>query len=122
MHARHASAVALVAAVIALAGCSNAAVPAGPSVAVNAASVRTGRPNTSPIAHIVIMVQENRSFDNFFATFKGADGATTGYYLKKVNGQYKRTQITLKEQTLAGLDVNHAWKDYTTDYDNGAMD
>jgi phospholipase C len=28
--------------------------------------------------HIVILIQENRTFDNLFATFPGADGAATG--------------------------------------------
>jgi len=30
------------------------------------------------IRHIVIIVKENRTFDNYFGTFPGADGATTG--------------------------------------------
>ncbi len=106
-----------------LAACSGMASPGafphnGAAVAGRAAGARTA----SPIQHVVIMVQENRSFDNLFATFPGADGATTGYYLKKVNGKYKRTEIQLKQQTLAGLDVNHARNDYLTDYDNGGMD
>ena len=32
----------------------------------------------SKIQHIVFIVKENRSFDNYFGTFPGADGATTG--------------------------------------------
>jgi len=32
----------------------------------------------SPIQHVVIVVQENRSFDNLFATFPGANGAKRG--------------------------------------------
>jgi phospholipase C len=32
----------------------------------------------SPIKHVIVVIQENRSFDNFFATFPGADGTTTG--------------------------------------------
>lgn len=35
------------------------------------------------IKHIVLIVQENRSFDDFFATFPGADGATTGRWKKR---------------------------------------
>ena len=32
---------------------------------------------SNPIKHIVIMVKENRTFDDLFGTFPGADGATT---------------------------------------------
>src|SRR5438477_12069674 len=31
----------------------------------------------SPIKHIIIMMKENRTFDNLFGTFPEADGATT---------------------------------------------
>lgn len=34
--------------------------------------------DASVINHVVIMVRENRSFDNYFGRFPGADGATTG--------------------------------------------
>src|SRR5690349_17215994 len=34
--------------------------------------------NTSPIQHIVFIIKENRSFDHYFGTFPGAEGATTG--------------------------------------------
>ena len=71
--------------------------------------------STKYIKHIVILVQENRSFDNFFATFPGADGATSG---KDSNGN----TIPLKPQTLAGLDINHNYATYLTDYDCGKMD
>src|SRR5947209_18686982 len=32
---------------------------------------------SNPIKHIVIMVKENRTFDDLFGTFPGAAGATT---------------------------------------------
>jgi len=37
-----------------------------------------GRDNCQPIEHIVYIVKENRTFDNYFGTFPGADGATSG--------------------------------------------
>jgi phospholipase C len=77
---------------------------------------------SSRITHVVIMIQENRSFDNLFATFPGADGTTFGYYRKKIKGGYARTKIALKKQTLAGLDVNHSYKNFNGDYDDGKMD
>src|SRR5205085_4601010 len=33
---------------------------------------------SDPIKHIVILVKENRTFDNYFGTFPGADGTTSG--------------------------------------------
>jgi len=41
------------------------------------ASGATGT-GSSPIKHVIVVIQENRSFDNFFATFPGANGTTTG--------------------------------------------
>ncbi|HEX4518592.1 MAG TPA: alkaline phosphatase family protein [Gaiellaceae bacterium] len=43
----------------------------GPTVAVARAEVGTG---IHKIRHVVIIMQENRSFDSFFGTFPGADG------------------------------------------------
>ena len=34
-------------------------------------------PNISQIQHIIFIIKENRSFDSFFGTFPGANGATT---------------------------------------------
>ena len=104
-----------------LAACSSPSL-SGSSLPAGFAMENRRPENTSPIKHVVILIQENRSFDNFFATFPGADGSTTGYYLKKVNGKYVRTQVALTETTLGSLDFNHSWSDYTGDYDNGGMD
>jgi phospholipase C len=42
-----------------------------------AANVR-GRNNPTPIQHVIIIMQENRSFDTYFGTFPGADGPPQG--------------------------------------------
>ena len=34
--------------------------------------------STYPIQHVVIIMQENRSFDHYFGTFPGADGIPAG--------------------------------------------
>ena len=68
---------------------------------------------TATISHIVIIVQENRSFDNLFATFPGADGATSGYFLKTVGSQRVPTLTKLVPQPLDfGKDINHASQAY----------
>ena len=67
------------------------------------------------IKHIVLIVQENRSFDNLFATFPGADGATSG---KTHDGK----TLQLKMKNLAGaLDINHDWSTYYAQYNHAKM-
>jgi phospholipase C len=67
------------------------------------------------IKHVVIMIQENRSFNNFFATFPGADGTTYGMMGKK--------RIHLTETNLVWpCDLGHSRNAYLEDYDNGKMD
>ncbi|HWC32363.1 MAG TPA: alkaline phosphatase family protein, partial [Actinomycetota bacterium] len=39
-------------------------------------------PDDAPIEHVIFIVKENRSFDNYFATYPGADGATRGQTLE----------------------------------------
>ncbi len=66
--------------VVSLAGCS-AGAPQGAAMNpgnVVPAAVRPATTVPSPIKHVVIIVQENRSFDNIFAGFPGADTATIG--------------------------------------------
>jgi phospholipase C len=72
--------------------------------------------STKYIKHIVIIVQENRSFDNLFATFPKADGATSG---KTHDGK----TVQLKKKNLAGaLDINHDWPTFYAEYDHAKMD
>ncbi|MGA8796781.1 MAG: alkaline phosphatase family protein, partial [Candidatus Cybelea sp.] len=59
---------------VAFSGCSGASVPGG--AVLPAIHHRTS--SGSPIQHVIIVIQENRSFDDLFATFPNADGATTG--------------------------------------------
>ena len=68
------------------------------------------------ISHVVIVVQENRSFDNLFATFPGADGTTQGLLN---NGDY----VKLKQRNLESeLVLDNSWKAFQVDYDGGKMD
>jgi phospholipase C len=80
---------------------------------------------TSPIKHVVLIVQENRSFDNFFAKFPGAHGATRGKEKIKVNGKYVDRWVNLTAQPLVFKnepDIEHCRAAYLTAYDNGKMD
>ncbi|HEV3195957.1 MAG TPA: alkaline phosphatase family protein [Candidatus Cybelea sp.] len=78
------------------------------------ASEKTG--SIGQIDHIVIIVQENRSFDNLFEGFPHAHSSPTG---KLPNGGTTR----LKPVSLAApYDISHAFQDAKTAYDRGRMD
>jgi len=91
----------------------------------------------SPIKHVIIVIQENRSFDNLFATFPGANGTTTGKLEAvppSLQGQCPypyATSTPLAEKPLAtGNDYEHRYQapdpnrpaGYLVDLDNGLMD
>jgi len=67
------------------------------------------------IQHIVFLIKENRSFDNYFGTFSGADGATTG---KTSSGNVVPLTHT-PDQTP--FDIGHSWKDALIAIDGGTM-
>ena len=57
--------------------------PAAPSGSNGGGSRRRPRPRRScpgenPIKHVIFLVKENHSFDNYFGRYPGADGATDG--------------------------------------------
>jgi len=68
-----------------------------------------------PIKHVVILMQENRSFDHMFGTFPGADGVTVG-----VDDGQRRPLTHLTAQRIP--DVPHCWICATVDYNHGKMD
>ena len=88
-------------------------VPSASSPFAGEALVRHASGST-PIQHIVLLVQENRSFDNFFATFPGADGTTTG--------QLKNKTIPLHVAKLnSKCSYGHLYPGYRRDYNGGKM-
>ena len=119
-------ALSLLSGVIALSGCS--------STVGTTAPVPTGSNNpSSSIQHVVIIFQENRSFNNLFMNFPGAETATTGK-CKEFDPQgyppvCKGGQIvTLKPISLKigtpeqGKDIEHGHRAFKVEYDGGKMD
>ncbi len=114
-----------------LAACSGGS-PGTVSGALPPVGSAKGPNASSPIAHIIVVVQENRSFDNFFATFPKANGTTYGYAepmpapiasscaARKQPVIKTRTKVTLTKVTLTGKgfpgsfgwdnDLAHNWK------------
>jgi len=70
---------------------------------------------SSPIQHVIIVIQENRTFDNMFNGFPGANTVTTG------NGHGKT--YTLQQIPLTWpRDLNHDHSQFLEDYDQGQDD
>ena len=95
-----------------LAGCggggssSTSVVPLGPP-----APAKKGKYFT----HIVILIQENRTFDNLFATYPGADGATRG---KTHDGKY----LPLRKADLESpISPNNGYLFWKRDWNKGKM-
>ncbi len=106
---------------IALSACSGLA-PASPPNRGFAESNAQG-PQSPALAHVVIVVQENRSFDNLFALFPGANGATRGKIKVKVGSKYVDRWQTLHPHALViTTDIQHCHQAYLTAYDGGKMD
>jgi phospholipase C len=79
-------------------------------------SVPPGSGSAGNIQHIVFIVKENRSFDTYFGTFPGANGATTA---KLSSG----STITLGHTPdPASHDIGHVWHDAHIAVDGGQMD
>ncbi len=127
-------------AALAVAACSpSASVPSGSAGAPG--FLPQARSGQSKIQHVVIIVQENRSFDNFFDCFPGADCVASA---PPPNPQPSRgnlqspcpgpvptptagptatpIQLTLNAK-LPASDIDHSYcAAFVTDYDGGKMD
>ena len=78
-------------------------------------SVGVSNPSNTPIQHVVVIMQENRTFDNFFHGFPGADSATSGLNLGTV--------VPLLPVSLASpTDLDHSHIGWWKAWDNGKMD
>jgi phospholipase C len=100
---------ALVALPFALAACASLGGSARVPVATG-----TGAPTKDPIQHIVIVVQENRSFDNLFAGFPGADAPSYGYVGTR--------KVQLRSTPLEDGYLNNNYSDAIASWDAGKMD
>ena len=103
-----------------LAGCAPAhttsAIPSDSSIvpAVDLQSPASAFP--TPIRHVVVIIQENRSFDNIFAGYPNANAPTYGY-------EHNGTKIALGTVAYSSpTDVAHTWASAMTDYAGGKMD
>ena len=106
-------------AVFGAASCAGGSTGAGTPPQRSAPSSRSGSGGSNLIQHVVLVIQENRSLDDFFATFPGADGATQGLMKTPSGDQY----VQLRKADLSEpCDFGHSWLTYRRDWDKGKMD
>jgi len=106
----------------ALAACGGAGTT--PQLA-NSLSLHRHGSGSSPIQHVVIIVQENRSFNNFFAGFPGTNSTKVGKEKVKKGGKWVEKSVKLKEQGLIPTpnhDIGHCYYSFNAAYDGGKMD
>jgi len=100
------------AAALALSGCSSDNVVAR---SVPGDAVRSPDRFVRRIGHVVIIVQENRTVDNLFNGFPGADTVSTG--LTSTGSAVHLRAVHLATR----YDVHHSHADFLTEYAAGAM-
>ena len=71
----------------------------------------------SVIQHIVFIIKENRTFDNYFGTFPGANGATTAVISTGQTIRLRHTPDPMPRDI-----VGHGWFDAIIGIDGGNMD
>jgi phospholipase C len=109
-----------------------ATVPTELNALPQAQSVFAG-PASRHISHVVVIVQENRTLDNFFAGYPGANAPTFGCVFG--GAAVARTQsepssgcpsgdskVPLHEITFRGVDLKHRWHAAIVDWSKGRMD
>ncbi len=89
----------------------------------NAQLISNINPSTSPIKHIVVIMQENRSFDNYFGTYPGANGIPEGVCvpLSPDNPKIGCVKPFLSTRAVSA-DMPHGYQSSIAAYDNGKMD
>jgi phospholipase C len=132
---------ALLGLIVVATGCSSAAAPpVAPQGSLPEARPAIGNPVSKYIKHVVVIIQENRSFENFFAGYRGANarkyGCAAGSGARRHPRPFRRisgfntasgcpsgdTEVPLHSIGFDGPDLAHDWNASMTDWDNGKMD
>ncbi len=108
-------AAALIAALVLLSGSADSAGAARSRLPRNTASTQLQLAQ-SHIKHVVFLIKENRTFDNLFGRFPGADGATMGKLC-----QPNKT-VPLAKMTDHAVDIAHDFMAGLVAIDDGRMD
>ena len=101
------------------------------ALAVPPAPAAAGCPALHGIDHVVILIQENRSFDHYFGTYKGVRGfrdpaappgvfAQSGY--PPNGGTLNPWHLDSRANGACSNDITHSWGPQHRSWDGGKMD
>ncbi|GAA4882939.1 phosphocholine-specific phospholipase C [Kitasatospora terrestris] len=111
--------------------------PGGPGSPTPAAAETLGTSGTiADVHHVVILMQENRSFDHYFGTLNGVrgygdisaiqlDAANTVFNQKNGSGRqypYALTPTATEAQAQCAADLSHSWSTQHSAWNGGKMD
>jgi phospholipase C len=79
---------------------------------------QAGAPETRwPIEHVIFLIKENRTFDNLFGTFPGADGVSFGY-----DQGVRRPLTPGTDGNIGSEDIPHCYPCSRAAWNHGMMD
>ncbi len=78
---------------------------------------------TTPIKHVIYLMQENHSFDNYFGTYPGASGVPNGICMPRRPGQPQLGCVRpFHIGNRAVRDLSHSQKTFRREFRGGRMD
>ena len=98
-----------------------AAVSSGLPRNAAAAAATLPAPGNSGIDHIVVLMQENRSFDHMLGWVPGANGVQAGRTFVDTNGATQSSHHLTLYQNCESGDPDHSWSGGRTQLAGGAM-
>ncbi|HET7010207.1 MAG TPA: alkaline phosphatase family protein [Anaerolineales bacterium] len=78
----------------------------------------------TPIRHLIVVMQENHTFDNYFGTFPGADGIPPGTCMPVDPNDPLNSECVepFPIRDLPVQDLDHSRRTFELQYNDGAMD
>lgn len=79
-------------------------------------------PGSGALEHLVIVLQENHTFDQYFGAYPGVEGTAGRPLMVPAAPGATPTVAPFHATTLTPVDMNHNWASAHADYDGGRMD
>jgi len=97
--------------------------PSGSNTLAAASAPLPGSLSNTPIQHLVVIMQENHTFDNYFGTYPGADGIPAGTCMPA--NVFDNTDAKCVEPYHIGdsaiEDLDHSLSTFRLQYNNGGL-